>query len=1303
MEGISNNSVLSLAQDKAGFVWFGTCDGLNIWDGVKASFYPEPRTGAAPLSGNLIEEIILTDDSMFWVRTNYGLDLMDMDGVTESHGAFHGIYTVAARKSNEVFVLTSSDRLYGYSPAAHEFLEIRKPEAMSASGMLAMSFARQDFLWVFQRDGIFYAPVNFPQKHAAISLMDMKKASGSTRLQYAFPKDEGVFIVDEAGRLYLFNKDNGQAEFLADISGETERLGEVSDIIMDGKDILVAFLYNGIVRYHGDKGFSPEKLDLGAGVFSLLRDRNQDIVWIGTDGQGVIMYAYGAISFRSYTFDEMPYGLSAPVRALLVDSIGTLWIATKGEGIVMVPDFYNAGNITEKNSRHFAGKQIPLSSETVYAFEESRRNLIYIGTEGDGIDYYSRHDNRMHRMRGDIPPALKYIHSIYESSKDTLWAATVGCGVFRLTVGGPDREPYVTSWEQVEFGEEMDGQDFFFAMYPDSDGSLLFGNRGGGLVKYDPKTRESQVYTFDRHRSAIANDVWSICRSSSGRLWVGTSYGLFSPDDSLSAGIPSLPAVHNTVHSVLEDGKGALWASTNRGLFRYVPENGLVMSYGYSYGINTIEYSDGAAFADSERGVYLFGGTNGFVTVTDSGYDAGDYNPPLQFRRARVGDASLFLGGAPGAGGAMDAGRITVPAGQRLYTIGVMALDYIDGSNYIYHYRFGEHGEWIETTPEIRIADLDSGNYRLYVKYSNPATGYSSPEYDISIRIKPFWYSSLAAKIIYFLIAAAVILAFIIVYRRRQAHERAEKILDSKVHLLETVAQELSVPLTMIAAPCQQLLEYKKTDMYIRKYGEQIMKQSHKLFDMLNLLNDIDSSSEIEYRMFSVSDLADNIAGPYTSAASEKGISFNATIPRRIVWGSDPSCIASIMNNLIVNAFTHVTPAGKISFEIEAADTKLMISVSYSGTWQKPDDIASILDRKSVLDRSGQKRSVGAFRSEMRLAVCSNLVQRLSGELKPVFGESSVSFVAILPALNVIGNSAEAQQETGIGDIVGNFPGKSQIPEDLPDTGEPKLNSFDGFNTEIMYILGSDVEIMNFVGEMFSNEYNIRMFKTVEDIREALGRSHPDIIICENVAVRNNFLEFIRALKSEKATSHIPIILMSAVRQAADRVREVESGADLCIRMPFDIQYIKASVNTMMTRLKSLKDYYQSSVSAYGFTDGKKLHREDREFIDKMFRIINGNIQDPKLTTSFIAEQMGLSLRMLYYRLDGLLDITPSSIIREYRIRYAEQLLSTTKLSIDEIIYKSGFANRGTFFRNFSARYGMTPKVYRESLGKDNG
>ena len=149
------------------------------------------------------------------------------------------------------------------------------------------------------------------------------------------------------------------------------------------------------------------------------------------------------------------------------------------------------------------------------------------------------------------------------------------------------------------------------------------------------------------------------------------------------------------------------------------------------------------------------------------------------------------------------------------------------------------------------------------------------------------------------------------------------------------------------------------------------------------------------------------------------------------------------------------------------------------------------------------------------------------------------------------------------------------------------------------------------------------------------------------------------------------------------------------LSLPINVKTLKFTLRQSLNRTSSLREYYSSSISVYEFSDGKMLHSEDKQFLEKMFKIIQENRSDSSMTTGTIARQMGISLRNLYHRLDGLVNVTPSNIIREYRLAYAEHLLTKTKLSVDEIIYKSGFTNRGTFFKNFSAKYGCTPRSYR--------
>ena len=1309
-EGISNNSVLSLAQGQDGYIWFGTCDGLDMWDGDRAAAYPAEDTGMLPLSGNLIEEIICTKDSLFWIRTNYGLDLFGYNGVEERHEEFQGIYFVASRSSHETFIFAPENELYGYQPCTRSFEKISWPGRFSFRDILETSLSDENIAWIFCKSGIWYADASFPQDGKMASLGQAKPATGSMPLISAFRKDNGVYIIGQDKTLHFFNTCNGQITAIADLEDDINSYGPVSDISEYGDGYMISYLYNGVTRLsktttpgRNPDGYKRSRLDIDCGVFSLMHDKRQDIVWIGTDGQGVMMYSYNPTTFRSYTFDKLPHSLSKPVRALLVDSKGTLWMATKGEGILQIPGFANGGKITADRARLITTENSELADKSVYALAESRLGVIWIGSEGHGLNYYSYRSGKIHTLKGDIPESLKYIHGICEDG-DTLWIATVGCGVFKLEIGTGASGPYVKKSSQINFGKRMRNMDMFFCVYMDSDGSLLFGNRGGGLAVYDPANGIRKVLKFNKDRSDIANDVWSICRSSQGDLWLGTSFGLLKV--SLNDGTVEETSVRKSVHGILEGRYGELWVSTNRGLIKYIPANNKAITYAYNYGIGTIEYSDGAYFCDIQDSLLFFGGTNGFVTV-DSRQDTGKtFFPDIQFTSVKYGEDDIQH-----RRNISRESILTVKANERLYEINADALDYIDGDNYLFYYMIkGFDRTWNNTSKTIKIPDLAPGKYTLLVKYYNPVNGYASPESSLTLRIKPKWYASVTAKTFYILLSVSLLWlasVYIRTYRRKKRQEqmkkletkRKEELLDSTVQLFENIAQELTMPVTMISGPCQQILEYEKSDRFIRQHSEKILQQSGKLQSMLRMFQNFRESNDSELsraQMFNVGDLAEEIARPFIRHAENRKVAFTRAVPQNLVWNTAYKEVATAMEMLLTDAFINVEKEGRVSLQVYSEDNMLKISVANDGTNSDPAKISEMLERLSTMEYAQSVNSSGlSFNSEMRIVVCKSIAAKLGGDLSVEAREGSIVLTFAVPTMKAQDSGPETASE--------NYSSYMDLQDsnriENAEMYREQLLDFDIVQERAtMYIIGKDPEIMNFIAELFSSQYNIKMFNDCNAALYATHSMQPDIMIFEYMTQLNDVLNTIKAVKADKITANTPVLLLSGDRHADDNVKGIEAGADMYIGLPLDIKYLRASVEQLINKLKSLQNYYQSSVSAYQFTYGKMLHREDKEFIDKMMRIISENISDSNVTTAFIADKMGVSVRTLYNKLDGLINVTPNNIIKEFRLAYAEQLLSTTKLTIDEIIFKSGYANRGTFFKNFSAKYGCTPKSYREKL-----
>lgn len=1297
-EGLSNNSILCLSQDTDGYIWLGTCEGLNFWDGQDMVCYPQENSGAEPLSGNLIERIHATRDSYSWVRTNYGLDLMHRTRVIEQHKEFQGIYFLISRSKSQTIVLTQSGNFYGYCERDASFRQIPQPEHCSFESYITSWTGESDSLFLFMTDGIYRAAFadSRPEEPCGLERIDKMLPM---ELSYVFADKEIVLLIDAKGILYTFDPSTEVLEYIADIHPEIRRYGKVSYAIKNGNDFLVSFLFDGVTKLsytpENAQKYVAERLDINCGVFSLLRDANQDIVWIGSDGQGLFMYANDEVSFHSYTYDKLPYNLSKPVRSLLLDSRGTLWFATKGEGIIRIPSFSASSGI--KNVVQINGPGSGLANNAVFALEESSRGLVWIGSEGAGINYKSFSDPKIRTLGGDVPRDLKYIHAIHESSRDTLWVATVGCGVFRLLIGDRGGTPYIREWKKLDFGKEMENKDFFFTLYEDADKTLWIGNRGGGLVHYFPQDDTCTITTFDDSRAEIANDVWAIHRAKDGRLWIGTSWGLLLLEDD---GTVRETPIRNIIHGILEDSEGKLYLSTNSGLVRYDPLTTYHARYGYSYGINTIEYSDGAAFRDAAGNALFFGGTNGFVVMEQTRYKAEPFYPDLLFRSVQINGRQIAFEDA-----VREDSTLVVRPHERLYGISAIALDYINGSNYIYLYNVeGTENRWIESSSDIQFAERHPGKYTLHVKYKNIITGDTSPVRSLRIIIKAPWYAGTIAKCVYtllFLLFAA--LAGLYVHRRRTQKKmaimekieakRKEETLDSKLHLMENLAQQMAIPVFMVSVPCQQILEYHKSDDYIRTQLKKILQQSSKLGHIIRMLHNFRESNEsnnLNVKIFSVTDYMTEIGKSYLSLARDKNIDLRIDVPQGLLWTSDPKRVSAVMDMTITNAFLHVAKRGKIAFDVRSERDRLVITTEVEGKWISEAGFRRLTDKYAMMEDFQKRGERGeSFQDEMRLVVCHNYVKGLGGTMEFRRTDRTFRFEIRLPSLDISGSGAETGE-----DIIDSFAEEYRLSSHIMMIEKDGIRQFDtAADRQTMFIIGSETGIINSVAEMFSEEYNVRTFTKPAKFTEEMQNGHPDIIVCENIPMKTETETLMMSVKNDRVTVKIPIVLITSLQNAESLTVEY---ADSILSLPVDVKVLKSTVKQNLNRVSSLREYYNSSLSVYEFTDGKMLHSEDKKFLEKLLKTINDNISDSEITTETIARKMGISLRNLYSRINGIVNITPSNIIREYRLTYAEHLLMKTKLSVDEIIYKSGFANRGTFFRNFSAKYGCTPKNYRK-------
>ena len=1303
--GLSNSAILSLYQDHQGVIWIGSCDGLNIFDGTNIHVYNPVNPTKAPLSGNLINDIMETEKDVLWIQTNYGLDRLDTKLQTsKSFTEFKDKNYMAKSRDNDLFIVKDDGYIYYYQPEKQLFQKLEVPQ-IAFGHVLSTIIDKNNILWVFtsNNDTRNYQIIKNKEE---ISLTPNNLFKHSEQLLWAFAEEDLIYFIDKTYSLYEYDFGNQQQYFIADLKAEVETRGEVSSIIKQQNDYYIGFKSSGLIvlKYMSDQKikYQMQDTEIHSGIFCLMKDKYQDIVWIGTDGQGVYMYFNDTFSITNTLLDTPVYQINNPVRTVYYDEEQTLWIGTKGGGILRIRNYSPETNAAVSFDR-ISISNSTLTDNTVYCFAPGSANRLWIGTE-NGLNYYS-YQNKQLKAFTVIADGkkVKYVHSINELNDTTLWVSTVGEGIVKVILDKAGSSPSVKSATRIVLDDGRMASNYFFTSFQENDSILWFGNRGYGAYRLNVETEQLTPYRFDNVvNSQTANDIFAIYKNEKG-YWLGTSSGLlhFNEDYSHYHDRADLFS-NNTVHGILEDQQNNLWISTNQGLVRFNPKTNTGQTYDRENGLEVTEFSDGAFYKDSRTETLFFGGTNGFVTVKPNAYIMADYMPQINLKGLSIFGKEYnihdFLHDKKGKK------ILQLDYSRNFFCIDFMAIDYINGNNYSYSYKLDEvSSQWIEsgTSASAIFSNLAPGQYTLLVKYKNNMNGKECEPQKLLIQITPPWYLSNWAYILYFILIAlfCILAVYRIVhqYRRKQHRmieklnrEKKEEVYESKLRFFTNITHEFCTPLTLIYGPCEKILAYPQSDSYIRKYGKMIQQNTEKLngliLELLEFRRLETGHKVLSIQRLSVSDKLRNIAESFCELAENKNLNYRLDIEPDIEWNTDISCFSKIVNNLISNAFKYTPEEGNITIGLKVENQLLTLNISNSGKGIAKENLAKIFDRYKILDsfEMNGKNS----RNGLGLAICKNMVTLLNGEINVSSIQNEITtFTVTLPELSPTAQEAETPQKVyATGPLNTNTE-----PMELEQT----TVNFDTSKHTVM-IIDDDPSMLWFVSEIFVDKYNVLSFNNAAEALTSLELKQPDLIISDVMMPEIDGLSFAQKIKQNKLWSHIPLILLSALHHEDDQVKGIEAGAEVYVTKPFNVKYLEKVVYRLIKRESDLKEYYSSIFSSFKVENGNCIHKEDQEFLDKVIETIEKNITNPDLSVELLSSDLGYSTRQFYRKLKPITDKSPADIIKEYRLTMAERLLLTKNYTIEEIMDKTGFNNRGTFYKLFSQRFGMPPRQYRE-------
>ena len=611
--------------------------------------------------------------------------------------------------------------------------------------------------------------------------------------------------------------------------------------------------------------------------------------------------------------------------------------------------------------------------------------------------------------------------------------------------------------------------------------------------------------------------------------------------------------------------------------------------------------------------------------------------------------------------------------------------------------------QWVNNGSEsgVSFTNMAPGEYTLLVKYYNSVFDKESDVYSLVIRIGDPWYASWWAYLIYalclLLLAALLIRSFILRSKRKkqellnEIEKRHQKnVFESKLRFFTNIAHEFCTPLTLIYGPCGRILSSKGLSKFVVDYVQMIQTNAERLNNLIHELIEFrrieTGNREVRVESLNVSSIVKGIAKTFVEMAKSRNITFLSKIPEQVMWNSDKGFLNTIIINLISNAFKYTPDGQSIKIEVDTSrENMLALRVANEGSTIKEKDFQYIFNRYAILDNFENQDEKNFSRNGLGLAISYNMAKLLNGTLKVEnTPDGWVMFTLTLPVVKLTTGVSETKRLTA-----------EYIPKiDTQSILKLPQYEFDKMRPTLL-VVDDEIEMLWFIGEIFSADFNVVTLQDPERLDQVMNEVYPNVIICDVMMPGMGGIELTRRIKSVKETAHIPIIVVSGRHEMEQQMEALSAGAEMYITKPFSAEYLRISVCQVIERKEVLKNYFSSPISSFEKSDGKLTHKESKKFLQSVLKIINDNITNKDLTPRYIADRLAISPRSLYRKMEEIGEDSPTDLIKECRLHIAKDLLLTTKKTIDEIVFDSGFSNKVTFFKVFREKYECTPKEFR--------
>lgn len=1296
-DGLSESAIYCIMQDMKGFMWFGTKDGLNRYDGYNFRIFRNNPHNTQSIGNNFIRCIAEGDTYTLYIGTDAGLYIMNT--IDESFSKVtmktaKGIDVTSAvnalhvDKNGNVWIGSMAQGIFVYNPKDQvlKAVELEKYH-LGQNAAWSIISDKSGTIWVGTRLGLLRYNAN-TEKLEAIEGMFSTQDNSKHEILCILDDDKGNLWLgtwDDGMRLY--NKQTNEYISLYGLDSRSYYITHVRSIFQYTDKSLLIGSDDGLYLFDLEKEII-KRVDVpqlthslsDQNIYSIAKDRENGI-WIGTYFGGVNYLNTSLINIETY-YPDVVHGLLSgkAVSQFCEDDAGNIWIATEDGGVnffdtktkkITQPiqttyhnthallfdnenlwigtfsrgiDVYNTRTKSLINLRNSAKDENTLNDDCIFSLYKTKKGDIYAGTPV-GLNKYNRNDNSFTR----IPEANGFIYDMKEDDYGNLWVATYGLGALRLDIKNNKWINYDTiqSRNNPIVGSKLTG------IYIDNKKRVIFSSEGRGIFIYDYKT--------DNFKNISEVD-----------------------------GLPN-----NVIYGVLDDPFGNLWISSNKGLVCFDTSNPRDFKlYNKADGLQSNQFNYKSSYKTRD-GKFYFGGINGFNSFfpKDLSESKNRIVPSIEITQINLLDNSDPELEKEIQTNLNKKEQIELPYNKSSFTISYVSLSYISQAKNQYAYKLeGVDTEWnyAGNNKSVTYVSLSPGKYLFKVKASNNDGLWNDQGTEIEIEILPPFWLSLPAKMFYLLINLLIVY-FIASYYLKKTKRKQQQQLEnfkteqetlafkSKIEFFTTIAHEIRTPLSLISAPLEEVISSGEGSNQTHQNLSIIEKNCDRLTILINQLLDFRKMDSTKYivnpEIIDLRNHINELFERFKKTAQNKKIDFDLQMPADgdFVVVSDEDALTKIIGNLLTNALKFTKDKIVLKLELNS-DKSYSVSIEDNGRGIADNHKDLIFDPFYQVQKDDGNVGTG---------IGLSLVKHLTEILK-----------------------AKIEVKNGFkGGTIFTFT-FSDIPKDVPQKKEETDEDLYSENIvsardkkEMILVVDDNPEMILFIKNCIQNQYSVDTALNASEALSLMEEKSYDLIISDIMMPGIDGISFTKKVRADINYSHIPVILLSAKTENTAKVEGLQSGADVFIEKPFSTSYLKAQISSLLENRRAMLDAFnRSPMASYS---ALATNKGDEAFLNRLNEEIEKHISDETFSVESLTDILSISRSNLQRKLKGISGVTPGDYLRNYRLKRACKLLLETDMRINEVAFYVGFNSASYFTKAFYKCYQMSPKEFVNKMGKN--